>query len=577
MHTKWTKTMTAALLAVSLAAAPAAGAAFAQDSGSGSGTVRAVYQKLTSSVSAQLKGAYIERTADGSTVGAVIRLRNGTGKITRVPDYELRMESRDGVSYTLAPSAANPRSIQAKGYVELVYSLDVNRTDDLELTKLVFVEVDEYVYPRKETTLLSMDITGKVWRAGEPSSGSVGKIGWGQPFRLESLSPNVTYTPAGVHRQTTEQGGTATVVTLKAVNAGKETAYIPDFAISGSDGAKLYPGQKADGKMDALEAGETRNVRFAIPTPASAELSELVVTTPARFAMAGGGEIVRHVGHLRIGLPESEFSLAGLKDYTLGAPIELDPANELVDKDVQISLVELHLHDNQGDGYKTAIAKFKLLNTGKQPAPLPAFQAELTNGEGYTYVGDRQITAAQRLLPGLSHVVSYAFNVPKTEEEGKYALRLLEGGTADAPYSTPFAQLGVAVQNEAEDSKVWDLYPFQVKMKDWTLSAVADAVPVISYSYKLTLDLDIARVDDVVVDANFSKLKIEIADSFGKMLGSETFAFVGANRLISGKQTLRFNNIRTEQHQYPLTIHIYEAIDTPSGEATRLIQTLKQK
>src|SRR5690606_15755162 len=101
-------------------------------------------------------------------------------------------------------------------------------------------------------------------------------------------------------------------------------------------------------------------------------------------------------------------------------------------------------------------------------------------------------------------------------------------------------------------------------------------VPFISYSYKLILDLDIERVEDVVVDSGFSKLKIEIVDSFNKMLGSETIAFTGVDRLISGKQTILFNNIRTEQHQYPLTIHIYEVIDTPSGEASRLIETLQQ-
>ncbi len=580
MHTKRTKTLAAVLLAASLAVSPAAALASAASGAPAAAAAQdkspAAYAKLTDKVSARLIGAYAERSSDGSTIGAVIQLRNETGKLTRVPDYELRMATKDGISYTLAPSAANARSIQPKGYVELVYSLSLKSTDDLDISKLKWVEVDEYVYPSKETTLLSMDISGKVWNTGGLAGSSARTIGWGQTFQLPALAPNLEFTPTGVFQQVTEQGGNVAIVTLKAFNKGKAAEYIPDFAVSGSDGTKLYAGRKADNESDPLDAGETRNVRFAIPTAASVKLSEFVVTTPARFVTAQGGETVAQIGHLNISLPEVGFSLDSLGSYELGKPIPLE-SNDLVDKDVQISLVELHLHDNQGDGYKTAIAKFKLQNTGKQPAALPAFQAELANGQGFTYMGDRQNAGAARLMPGLSHVVSYAFNVPQTEEEDRFALRLLEGGTVDAPYSTPFAQIGVAVQNESADSDVWNLYPFQVEMKDWSLNAFTDSVPVISYSYKLTLDLDIERTDNVVVDAGFSKLKIEIADHFGVVLGSETFSFVGPNRLIDGKQTLRFNNIRTEQHQHPLTVHIYEAIDTPSGEATRLIQTLQQK
>ncbi|TVX99750.1 DUF4352 domain-containing protein [Cohnella terricola] len=581
MHTKWTKTVAAVLLTASMTVTPLAGAAFAGQASTAQSqaaqTAQSAYKKLTGTVSAQLIGAFMERSSDSTIVGAVVRLKNETSKITRVPDYELRMTTKDGVSYTLAPSAANSRAIQPKGQVELVYTLAVKRTNTFELSKLTWVEVDEYVYPRKETTRLSMDLSGKVWKNGEPGSGTFGKIQWGQTFQNELLSPTIAYTSAGVYQQVKAQGN-VTIVTVKATNTGKETAYIPDFAISGSDGKKLYAGEKADNKSEVLGAGESRNLIFAIPTPPSVKLSELVVTKPARYQAPDGSELVRHVGYMSIGLPTTTgFSLASLGNYEFGKPIALDPSNELVDKDVQISLVELHLHDNQGDGYKTAIAKFKLQNTGKQAAVLPAFQAELTNGEGYTYIGDRQNVSTQRLMPGLSHVVSYAFNVPKTEEEGRFALRLLEGSTIDAPYSTPFAQLGVAVQNEAEDSQIWNLYPFQVEMKYWWLGAVGDTVPFISYTYKLTLDLDIKRTDDIVVDAGFSKLKIDIADSFGVVLGSETFSFVGPNRLISGKQTLRFDNLRTEQYQYPLTVNIYEVIDTPSGESARLIQTLQQK
>lgn len=595
MHTKWSITLAAAMLTAYLAAVPpeaasaaaagsAAPVAAATTAGAGPELALPTYKKLTDNVQALLKSAYVERSAYSQTLGIVVWLRNDGGKVTRVPDYELRVTGGDGVTYTLTPSVANPRAIQPKGKVELSYLLNVTRTDDLKLAKLAWVEVDEYVYPRKETTLLSMDVAGKVWQSAALAGDNVGgtvKIGWGQPFKLELFAPDVVYVPASVEKQTTAQGDNVTIVTLRVTNTGKEQAFVPDFAISGSDGSKIYAGQRIElgrsGDAGRLGAGETKSVRYAIPSAASVRFTELVVTTPERFVTAAGEMAVHQVGHVRLGLPEKDASLAGLKNYEFDTPIALDSLNELVDKDVQVSLVELHMHDNQGDGYQTAIAKFKLRNTGKEPAALPAFGAELTDANGYTYAGVRQNVAAQSLMPGLSHVVSYSFNVPKTLESDRYALRLLEGGgTAEAPYSAPIARIGVQMQSEEEGSHEWNLYPFHVKMNYWSVSAVADMIPVTSYSYKMKLDLDIERTDDVVVDAGFSRLKIEIADSFGRMLGATEIPFVGANRLISGVQTIRFDNIRTEQHQYPLTINIYEVIDTPNGQATRLIETLQQ-
>jgi hypothetical protein len=579
MSKNWKITMAATFLAIALTSSPIAAAAAEAAKGAAiQDQSLTAFVKLTDRVQAELKSVFSEESADGSVIGAVIRLKNTSSVLTRVPDYELRMSSSDGAVYTFIPSAANPRAIQPKEKVELSYLIQVNRTDKMELTKISWIHVDEYVYPRKENVLLTMDVTDRIWSSqdlGEKSDSLPG-VKWGQPFQLKMFTTDLSYTPVGIQRQLTPRGEYATVIELKAANTGKNKVYIPDFVISGSDGTTLYAGEKADGQTAALGAGESKHIRFAIPTAAAVRISELFVTTPELFVASSGSRIIHQVGHLKIDLPIGNAFLAGWKDYSYGTPIAIDPLSEGIDKDIQISLVELHMHDNQGDGYKTAIAKFKLQNTGKQPTSLPAFQAELTNEEGYTYAGDRQNAALQKLMPGLSHVVSYAFNVPKTEDSDRFALQILDGGTAEAPYSSSIATIGVHVQTEA-DEKVWNLYPFNVAMKSWSLSAVADAIPVMSYSYKLILDLDIAHTEDVVVDAGFSKLKIEIADSFGKMLGSETIPFVGVNRLISGKQTIRFNNIRTEQHQYPLTIHLYEVIDTPSGEATRLIQTLKQR
>jgi hypothetical protein len=86
----------------------------------------------------------------------------------------------------------------------------------------------------------------------------------------------------------------------------------------------------------------------------------------------------------------------------------------------------------------------------------------------------------------------------------------------------------------------------------------------------------VEQVDNVVADAGFSKLKIELTDTLGRVIGSQSVPFTGTNKLISGEQTISFSNIYTDNYQYPLVVKLYESIDTPNGEANRLVKTLKQ-
>ena len=142
-------------------------------------------------------------------------------------------------------------------------------------------------------------------------------------------------------------------------------------------------------------------------------------------------------------------------------------------------------------------------------------------------------------------------------------------------HAAAIAALDAEVQSEQEEN-VWQLYPFNVKLNHWTVQAYTDSVPVISYSYKMVLDLDIELSEEVVVDAGFSKLKIELADTKAAPSARRSSPSPAAGRLISGKQTILFSQIRTEQHQYPITVNIYETIDTPGGESNRFIQTLNR-
>lgn len=87
--------------------------------------------------------------------------------------------------------------------------------------------------------------------------------------------------------------------------------------------------------------------------------------------------------------------------------------------------------------------------------------------------------------------------------------------------------------------------------------------------------MDLIRDPKVLVDGNFSKLKFELVDPAGSILGSKTFPFTGTDRLVNGKQTLTFNNLTTDQIQNNIIVNVYEVLSTPAGDVDRLIAELK--
>lgn len=84
------------------------------------------------------------------------------------------------------------------------------------------------------------------------------------------------------------------------------------------------------------------------------------------------------VGRLNVILPSSnpiESMAAAI--YQIGNPLKFDPMNPIVSPDMDVSLVELNVHENEGEGYKTAIAKFKLMNKGDSPLAIPPSRPSL--------------------------------------------------------------------------------------------------------------------------------------------------------------------------------------------------------
>lgn len=570
----------AAVLALSIAITATSHAPAWADSGAGS-TVSAVSTySLTGTVRAEVKGISINKLSEETRIGVIVRLYNDEVTEKRVPDYELRLRTSDGAVYTLKASSANDPSIQAKATADVTYAATISRSDNLSVSELAFVEVDDFVYPKKETALLTIPVTGRVWNAavGDLTDDSQ-IIDWGTSFGIPaSLSP-LRYTPVSLSK-VNDPKGASMLLTLLAENPSSMTETIPGFRMDGKAESQIFAGQRVEQGVLTLAAGEKKYIHYAIPVNNDTELSGLILMTTDVFVPAARqGQAVQPLsfdtGRLKVLTPAGGVTAGtSLADYAPRTPIAFDPLNRIIDSQTEVSLVDLQRHENDGDGYQTVVAKFKLTNLSDRTIPLPVFQAEISGGDGARYAGSRQNTAPANLMPRLSHVVSYAFALPKSEHSEQLGIHLLDAVTA-APYKTTIAAVKTGVTT-TNDSDVMLFYPYSVKLHDWFLGAYTNAGQAMSYSYKLRMNLSLTSEDDVVTDQGFSKLKIELQDSLGRVLGSQTVPFTGPNKLIDGTQTINISNIRTEQVEYPLTVKLYETFETPDGEAKRLVKTLQQ-
>ncbi|MCY9662470.1 hypothetical protein P5G65_05870 [Paenibacillus chondroitinus] len=526
---------------------------------------------LTSDIRAAVKSVAVTPTATGSQLAVTVRLYNGGVTQNRVPEHELRVQTSSGVSYTLKPSGTNKESLQPKEIGELVYMTAVDTKEIGTIDQLSFVNVDVYSYPKVETTLLAMPTTS-VWygATGSAALQSLSNVAWGQSFSIPGVNSGLTYTAIEASMQNTTAGRVA-VVTVLASNPGTGRETVPAFRMDAQSETKNYEGKRAEVEPVTLEAGEQKYIHFAIPVENGVTLSDLVVLSTDNYVPKGGTDAATlATGKLAIVWPKEQGTSTAVP-YTIGQPIAFDALTKVVDKSTQVSLMELHLHENPGEGYKTAVAKFKLTNTSTTPIALPAFASELVSTQGLTYQGARQANVTQMMNPGLSYVVSYSYIVPQSETGTSFSLKLLDS-VAASPYTTTIAALQTDLQQEDTDSTI-SLYPFDLKFNDVTVNSVT--TPQLTYTYKVRLDLGIEQKENVVVDNNFSKLRFEIVDNAGRVIGSKDAAFNGDNKLISGVQTLDASNITTDQFSYPFTVNVYETIETANGTAKRLLKVIK--
>ncbi|MBD0381064.1 hypothetical protein [Paenibacillus sedimenti] len=526
---------------------------------------------LTSDIRAAIKNASVTPTATGSQISATIRLYNGGAAQNRVPEHELRVRTTSGVEYTLKPSASNKDALQPKEISELVYMAAIDSKEVTQIDQISFVHVDIYSYPKVETTLLAMPTAAVWYGTGSAAPQKLDILNWGQAFTIPGVNSGLVYTPVEVSMQNTSTGR-ATVVTVLAENPGAGRETVPAFRLDAQSEQKSYEGKRSEADPVALEAGEKKYIHFAIPVENGVTFSNLIVVSTDTFTPKGGGQSTTlATGKVAVEWPKSNQTATAAPAYTIGTPIAFDALTKVVDKKTEVSLMELHLHENPGEGYKTAVAKFKLTNTSDVPTATPAFLSELTNAQGVTYQGSRQSNVTTMMNPGLSYVVSYSYIVPQTETSTGFTLKLLDGQSA-APYTTTIASLQTNVQDE-ETGGMISMYPFDLKFNDVTVNTQTTAA--LTYTYKFRLDLDIQQKENVVVDNNFSKIRFEIVDTAGRVVGSKDASFTGVNKLISGKQTLDASNIASDQFSYPFTVNVYEIIDTQNGTAKRLLKTIK--
>lgn len=548
--------------------------------------------KLTDNLNVEIKSLLNESSSDGARLAAVIRIKSSAGKAVKIPDQDLRVRTTDGDEYTLQASVLNAHAIRPNTTEELSYFVTIDRKAHASLSELVWVSVDWYSFPKRETEVLTVPVAGQSWEGSLSTLSQPDDLKtWGETFQIPNIDSPLFYTPVAISKENTQQG-TFTSVKLLVQNRSSKKEALPEFSmdgravnVSGTD-ATVFAGKRVEQGAISLDPQEQRYIHFAIPTDKNTILSSLNIITNETFKQldAKGTPSVTpfSIGRLNISLPnggQSDISIDGAP-YEYNTPFKFDSNTDAIDPNMDVSLVEMHMHENEGEGYQTVIGKYKLTNHGEQPLPLPIFQTKLTTESGMTYTGNRQTTTTQEIMPNTSYVISYSYIMPSELKDQNFILKIVDNKTA-APVSTTLGAYRLALQPNSLNKDMLTFYPFKVKMNQWLLSAKANlssaaAPSPTTYSYKLKLDLDIERQEQVIVDQNFSKMSFELIDPTGRLLSVKTVSFTGVNRLVSGTQFIQFDNLKTDEQEYPLTVNVYETITTPTGEAKRLVATLNQ-
>ncbi|SDD72929.1 hypothetical protein SAMN02799630_03324 [Paenibacillus sp. UNCCL117] len=525
---------------------------------------------LTEHIRAAIKNLSVTQTEYGSQISATIRLYNGGDTPNRVPEHEFRVKTLQGTTYVLSPSAVNKNVLQPKEIIELVYLTVVDSKEIGAIDQLSFTKVNLFTYPKTETNLLSIP-AGAVWYGKEKTAfNQLDRLAWGESFRIPGINSSLIYTPTEAKIQNANNSK-AVVFKVLVENNGEGREIIPSFRVDAATDGSTFEGSRVETDKNILDAGGETYLHYIIPIKTNEPISELLVMSTDTFVGASGSENQTvSTGKLALAWQQNMQTIENTPNYSTGQPISFDPLTKVIDQQTEVSLMEFHVHDNQSEGYKTAIAKFKMTNTSKLPVSTPEFGSELLNDRGVAYIGSRQVLTDTIMNPGLSYVVNYSYTLPQDEEASRFTMKLLDE-TSATPYTTSVAAFQAQIQEEEADGTL-SLYPFTLKVNDVQVSFLYNSG---TYHYKFNLDLDIKQSENVVIDPNFSRIRFEVVDNSGRILGSQDAVLTGNKKLISGKQVLETSDLTTEQFNYPFTILMYEVFETKNGISKRLLKTIK--
>ncbi|KEQ25750.1 hypothetical protein [Paenibacillus tyrfis] len=538
---------------------------------------------LSGPVQVKVKSLLSERANGGARIAVVVKMYNVWGSAARVPDYELRVVTSAGTSYVLKPSADNPSSVPASSSVELSYMAQIDRTDAVQPTDLVWVDVNKDVYPKVETSMLKLPVSSLVWYGDAADNGSIPVKAWGTPFTIPGIESSLEYTPVGMTKQF-KDGAPVELLQLLVTNTGTQTETVPAFTVDGKAAGQIYKGSRQEQAAVSVDPKEKKYLYISIPYEADKPLESLTVQTPESYKIPNrtdaAAAVSYSVGRLRIALPETQpGSPSGLPTVEgFGTRLAFDPLNSAVHPDLAVSVVDFRLYENKGQSYQTGVMKLKLDNRSDKPLPVPQLAAELIGASGSSYTGSQQKTAAQEVLPGTAYVMNYTFMLPLAGDGDHFTLKFSDSKTA-APYKTAIGQVGLNVNQTKNDDATFSFYPYGLNVKDWSLTYTTGTNPTTksyTYTYKLKWNVDLKTTEPVIVDAGYSKLQLVIEGSDTREVARQTLSLTGEGRVENGEQSIYFTDTPSDQFDHPLTLRVYETVDTPYGPARRLIGTMQQ-
>ncbi|OXM86782.1 hypothetical protein [Paenibacillus rigui] len=539
---------------------------------------------LNGPLQVKVNGFLSEHTLSGTRIGIQVKMYNISNDTVRVPDYEVRILTENGAKYVLKGSADNAVSVPPLSNINLSYLAQIDLPVNLKPTDLVWIDVNKDVYPKQETTLLDLPVSNLVWYGDNSAITDASAVkAWGETFTIPSVDSALTYTPVSLTTDFKDQTPVQ-LIKLLVQNPGAKSEPIPPIVLNGKSASQIYKGSRSDQSVTNLDPGEKKYIYYSIPTDLDTQLSSFTLSTVETYVTPNRADVSAAVsyaiGRLSIGLPTAEqASNDSTKPiaYTMNTTLPIDPINNVVNPNISVSVVDLQLYENKGMGYQTGIAKLKFSNQSDKPLPVPQFAAELV-GSGFSYAGTRNNATSTLIVPGTDYVVTYSFVLPLKDAKEQYVLRLIDQKTA-APYKVTFSQAIVNVSHPAQDPLKAALYPYELSIHDWALSTLAglsQATQSYAYSYKLSINMDLVSNIPVMVDSKFNKLLMELNNANGRTIATTTLDLNGDNRLTTGQQLIYFKDTQSDQLEYPLTLNLYEVIDTPNGPARRLVSTLQQ-